>query len=96
MAQGFSSGAPRVWRSGAALPVAVAILLTVYRPWDPVWRGVRDAYGSEEVLAATPCKTPIPAPGPAVVSADPQVVTLLNPSGRPIRLEYLSHRLEDR
>ena len=90
LGRGFEARAGALWRVAAVAPVALSAMLTVYRPWDPVWRAIRAPDAGLVYLTGTSCDLPLSPPSPDVASAPPVTVTLLNPMLRAIALEYVA------
>jgi membrane associated rhomboid family serine protease len=50
LAWAFSPARSALWRVGSVAPVVACVLVTIYRPWDPVWRAVRGTYDSADLI----------------------------------------------
>ena len=78
----------RYYNAAAATLTTVALVLTVLRPWDPIWRAIYGPVDPSTALPRLDCDEPFPLPGPEVISAPPLQVTLLNPARHELTISY--------
>ncbi len=74
--------------AAAAVVTTVALVLTVFRPWDPIWQAIYGTVDPATVLPRLDCDEPFPLPGAEVVSAPPLQVTLLNGARDALTISY--------